>query len=432
MKVLFISKNGLAANLAYLLEKEGHDVHLFIQEKKSKGIFDNMVKKTTNWKKDLKWLGEGGLIIFDDSGFGKIQDDLRKKGYLVFGGSEEADKLEYNRQYSEEIFQEFGINFFPTKTFNSVVEASEYATDHPEMWVIKREKDYNKFVSYVGNYEDGRDVIGLLKNYSQIKTINKQPVSLQKRIVGIEVGVGRYFNGNEWIGPIEMNVEHPHLFSGDIGPYTSEMGTLAWYTDTENKLYKETLGKLEPYLRRINFKGDFAINCIVNETGIYALELTPRLGTPIIHLQTEIHQSSWFDIFYNVAAGNKFDMNWSEGYGTVILLTTPPFPYNQQFKTSMSYGLQVFINELTEEEKRHIHFEEVSKRIINEEDNYYIADHEGYIMYVTGISSTIKEAREKILNIAKKIHIPKMFYRNDIGLDFEQNDFEKLKNWGII
>ena len=432
MKVLFISKNGLAANLAYLLEKEGHDVRLFIQSKKSKGIFDNIVKKTSNWRKDLKWLGQGGLIVFDDSGFGKIQDNLRKKGYLVFGGSEESDKLEYNRQYTEEIFKEFGINFFPTKTFNNVIEAAEYATDHPDMWVIKREKDHNKFVSYVGNCLDGKDVIGLLKNYSQIKIINKQPVSLQKRIMGVEIGVGRYFNGHEWVGPIEMNVEHPHLFPGGVGPYTSEMGTLAWYTAEENKLYRETLSKLEPYLRRINFRGDFAINCIVNETGIYALELTPRLGTPIIHLQTEIHQSSWFDIFYNIAAGKNFNMKWHKGYGIVTLLTTPPFPYNQQFKLDMSYGLQIFINELDEEEKKHIHFEEVSKRTINGQDNYYIADHDGYIMYVTAIDKTIKNARAKVLNINKKIHIPKMFYRNDIGLKFENEDFQKLKDWGII
>jgi hypothetical protein len=43
VNILFISKNGLGANIAYLLKKEGHSVKLFIQSKDSAGIFDNLV-----------------------------------------------------------------------------------------------------------------------------------------------------------------------------------------------------------------------------------------------------------------------------------------------------------------------------------------------------------------------------------------------------
>ncbi len=432
MNILFISKNGLGANIAYLLKKEGHSVKLFIKSKYSTGIFDNIVEKTRNWKKELAWVKKDGLIVFDDSGFGKIQDNLRKEGYLVFGGSAEADKIEYNRQYTEKIFRENNIEFFPTKTFKNVVEAAEYASINPNMWVIKREKDNNKFVSYVGHDEYGRDVVGLLKNYSQIPKINRQPVSLQERIVGVEVGVGRYFNGQNWVGPIEINIEHPHLFPGDIGPYTSEMGTLAWYVSEENKLYVETLKKLETYLRKIRFKGDFAINCIVNKRGIYALELTPRLGSPIVHLHSEIHKTAWGEILYKIAKGESCNFKYKKGFGIVMLVAVPPFPYSHQFKIDMTYGLQISLNELSGEEKKHVHFEEVSKRIAEDKENYYIADHDGYVLYVTAVASTIKKANEEANKIASKIKIPKSFYRNDIGLKFEKEDFQKLKKWGYI
>ena len=432
MNILFISKNGLGANIAYLLKKEGHSVKLFIKSKYSTGIFDNIVEKTRNWKKELAWVKKDGLIVFDDSGFGKIQDNLRKEGYLVFGGSAEADKIEYNRQYTEKIFRENNIEFFPTKTFKNVVEAAEYASINPNMWVIKREKDNNKFVSYVGHDEYGRDVVGLLKNYSQIPKINRQPVSLQERIVGVEVGVGRYFNGQNWVGPLEINIEHPHLFPGDIGPYTSEMGTLAWYVSEENKLYVETLKKLETYLRKIRFKGDFAINCIVNKRGIYALELTPRLGSPIVHLHSEIHKTAWGEILYKIAKGESCNFKYKKGFGIVMLVAVPPFPYSHQFKIDMTYGLQISLNELSGEEKKHVHFEEVSKRIAEDKENYYIADHDGYVLYVTAVASTIKKANEEANKIASKIKIPKSFYRNDIGLKFEKEDFQKLKKWGYI
>ena len=86
MNILFISSECIAGNLAILLKKEGHNIKLYIKNKDDRQNFDNLVEKTNDWEKELKWVGKDGLIVFDDVGWGKIQDDLRKKGYKVFGG----------------------------------------------------------------------------------------------------------------------------------------------------------------------------------------------------------------------------------------------------------------------------------------------------------------------------------------------------------
>jgi cystathionine beta-lyase family protein involved in aluminum resistance len=36
--------------------------------------------------------------------------------------------------------------------------------------------------------------------------------------------VARFFNGNDWVGPIEINVEHKSFLNDNIGPLTAEMG----------------------------------------------------------------------------------------------------------------------------------------------------------------------------------------------------------------
>jgi phosphoribosylamine-glycine ligase len=54
------------------------------------------------------------------------------------------------------------------------------------------------------------------------------------------------------------------------------------------------------------------------------------------------------------------------------------------------------------------------------------------VLYVTEHGKTIEEAEKKVYNLIKKIHIPKMMYRNDIGQRFIEHDREKLKNWGYI
>jgi hypothetical protein len=55
-----------------------------------------------------------------------------------------------------------------------------------------------------------------------------------------------------------------------VGLYFPEMGTLLWFDGNEkNRLFKETLAKLKPHIKKIGFRGDMDINCIVNEKGAF-------------------------------------------------------------------------------------------------------------------------------------------------------------------
>jgi phosphoribosylamine--glycine ligase len=72
------------------------------------------------------------------------------------------------------------------------------------------------------------------------------------------------------------------------------------------------------------------INCIVNENEIVPLEATPRFGSPIVHLHSELHQSQWGDFLHSVASGKQYDLKWKDGYGIVILIAVPPFPYGKK------------------------------------------------------------------------------------------------------
>jgi phosphoribosylamine--glycine ligase len=433
MKILFISTDCIALGLAHKLKKEGNEVKLFIKEKVSQRNLDNIVEKVTNWRKELKWVGKDGLIVFDDVGWGKTQDKLRKKGYKVIGGCTMADKLEREREYGQQIFKDCGLTTVPLKDFDDIEEAIIYIKKNPARWVVKHNGHDSKFLTYVGKLNDGSDVISVLKNYLQNKYLNRQTISLHEHVDGIEIGIGRYFNGIDWVGPIEMNVEHTRFFPGDVGPVTSEMGTVAWYDSNENnKLFQEVLLKLKPFLINIDFRGDFEVNCMINEKGIFPLEATSRFGTPIIHLQTEIHDSPWSEFLYAVANGEKYDLKYKKGFGVVNLLATPPFPYGRNSHKDTLFGVNVYLCELSEEEKKHVHFEEIAMRVGKHEGELYISNTDGYIMYTTAVAPTIKEAREKSLSIATKIVIPKVFFRNDIGLKFETEDIKKLKYWGYL
>jgi phosphoribosylamine--glycine ligase len=212
---------------------------------------------------------------------------------------------------------------------------------------------------------------------------------------------------------------------------TSEMGTLAWYSDDEkNKLYKETLEKIKPLLKKIKFKGDFEINCIVNETGAYPLEATPRFGSPIVHLHSDLHMSPWGEFLYAIAKGEQYNLKWKKGYGLVVLVAVPPFPYVEKAQKNLLYGSYIYFDNLPPKDMDHIHFEEVSYN--QNKKTYYVSDTRGYILYVTDVKPTIKKVQESVYRMIKGIYLPKMFYRNDIGDSFAKENQAKLKKWGYL
>ncbi len=431
MNILFISRKGLASNLAKLLQEEGHSIKFFMEDKKLWNVFDGIVPKTKKWKSELNWVGKDGLIFFDDNGYGKDQDELRTLGYSVFGGSEMADKLEYDREFTHDIFIKYNISTNELKSFKNIPSAIKFVEEFPSKYIIKREGDNSKFVTFVGERENGQDVLEILKNYTHEKKLVNDPISLQIKATGVEIGVGRYFNGTDWVGPIEINLEHPQLFAGNIGPFTDEMGTLAWYTDEENKIYKETLKKLKPFLQEINYRGDIGINCIVNEDGIYAIETTPRMGCPIVHIHSELHESPWGYFLKAIADGKQYDLKWKHGYAVVFSIAVPPFPFQKHFETDVCSGLTIYMDKVTEKDMGHIHFDEVAYR--SETKSYYISHQtDGFVMYITGKGHTVGAARGKALRIIDKIHIPKMFYRIDIGEHFIKKEYDQLIEWGYL
>lgn len=428
MRILFVSSELIGSALCQKLVAEGNDVKLYIHKEDWKECLTGIVPKTENWRNELEWVGKDGLIVFDDVIFGEDQDLLRRTGYRVVGGSLGGDRLEIDRRHFQEIATQHNLNTLPSFNFTSAQEAINFVEQNRSRWVVKQSSHVSS-LNFVGQSADGSDVLRVLERY---KKQNISPVHLQQFAEGIEVGVARYFNGRDWVGPIEINHEHKKLSDGDVGPLTPEMGTVLWYTDEDVPLFTRTLDRLKPYLTAIDFRGDIDINCIVNRDKAFPLEATPRFGTPSTEIQVSLHLSPWADFLGAVADGEDFELKYRNGYGIAVSMSVAPFPYAPDTMSRLRATQErkdiKISEELDDEDLSYIHFEEVSR----DERGYHWSGTYGWVLHVTAAGDDIQSAKETVYRRVSGVGIDDVFYRKDIGTRVHGHDLPKLREWGWV
>lgn len=423
-KFLFVSLDALISDIAWQVIKEGHEAKYFIDCPTERSIGDGFVSKTDDWRKDADW---ADVIVFDDVlGQGTIAQKLRQEGKLVVGGTPYTDMLEDDRGFGQDELKKAGVTTIPSWNFTSFDDAINFVQEHPGKYVIKPsgEAQNIKQLLFVGEEDDGKDVIQVLEHYKKAWSERIKVFQLQKKISGVEVAVGAFFNGKEFIYPINVNFEHKKLFPGNIGPSTGEMGTSMFWS-MPNKIFNATLKKMEPKLREEGYIGYIDINCIVNSYGIYPLEFTSRFGYPTISIQQEGMITPIGEFLYELAKGNGHKLKVKSGFQVGVRVVVPPFPFTDEetFNTNSKDAVIVF-------KKPHmegIHIEDV--RLLNGE--WLITGHAGVVLIVVGIGPTMKQAQTQMYNRINNILIPNMFYRKDVG-DRWFEDSDRLHNWGYL
>jgi len=424
-KFLFISKDALIGDIAWQITKEGHDVRYFIEDKKEDDIADGFVPKIKEWQTSIDW---ADVIVFDDVlGHGKIAEGLRKKGKKVIGGTTYTDMLEDDRSFGQRELKKHGIKIIPFWEFSNFDEAIIFVKEHPDEYVIKPsgEAQNLKRLLFVGQEKDGSDVIRILESYKKVWSKEVKIFQLQKMVTGVEIAVGAFFNGKDFIYPININFENKKLFPGNFRPATGEMGTSMFWSQS-SLLFSSTLEKFKNTLRNENYVGYIDLNCIVNNYGIYPLEFTSRFGYPTISIQQEGMITPIGEFFYHLANGDNIDFKCKKGFQVGIRLVVPPYPFKDK-KIFDSFSKDAVIAFKGNTDNNGIHIEDV--KLVN--NQWIITGSSGVALIIVGTGATMKEAQKQAYSRIKNILIPNMYYRDDIG-DRWYEEFDKLHSWGYL
>ena len=411
----------------------GHEVKVAVSWEKAKGTLAGMVPRAEDWRAELDWIREAGgdgVIIFEavSEGFGALQDQLRQDGYNVIGGSAFGDRLENDRTFGQHLLAELGLQVAAAEEFSEAAAASAYVAARPGRYVLKFSgHGFESHDNYVGQRADGRDVQAVLAARLRMRGEMPTRFILMDHIEGVEMGVGAYFNGEDFLAPACLDWEHKRFFAGDQGELTGEMGTVATF-DRSALFFERTLGRLAPLLRAHGHVGYVNLNTIVNEAGIWPLEFTCRFGCPGFAILDPLQETDWAGLFRTMLRRSAPAFRAANGFSVGIVLTVPPFPYSR-LEIDEAVGLPVLLpDDFDAEDLRHVHPAEVGLdggRLVT--SGIY-----GWPLVVTGTGATIAEAQRAAYARADRILIPNVRYRRDIGDRLAAGDYSRIERLALL
>ena len=193
--------------------------------------------------------GEDGMILFENvaDGRGALQDELRREGFNVIGGSAYGDRLENDRGYAQRVLAR-------DRAFDRAASASSpiarrgagflAATSRPLCAQVQRPRRGRHFRRPAA----GRARCRGLARQRRVPATSASFILMDSR--------RRHRDGRRRLLQRRaipdarpcLDWEHKRFFPGDLGELTGEMGTVVTY-DRTRRFFERTLGRMEPLLR---------------------------------------------------------------------------------------------------------------------------------------------------------------------------------------
>ncbi len=414
MNVAIISRFGEGLDIGFRMILDGHQVRCWVEDPKMQDVGDGLVPKVKDWRPLVQW---ADFFVFDHNsdGLAKIWGQAHKS-VPCFGGSHFGNKLEDDRAFARDVMKRAGLPRLESHTFKTLKEAAAHLKTHAVPHVVKPSgPKVEKHHLIVGDDPDNADAILQIERLIE-QGLPVESVEVEERKRGVEVGVSRFFNGSDWVGPIGVNFEHKRSHDRERGFLTGETGTLMKYAqDPDLPLFAETLAKVRPILAAADYRGQIDLNMIVGrdekgERFVAPLEFTPRLGYPSWALEDEIHVTPWEKIMHGCAVGRSVDVQVHYDWAVGVLLCAFGFPFDDKI-AQISRDLVV---SGVDEHNVGAHIHPMNLKL-NKKGQFAVASGGGYVLVATGRGHEIDEAKRRAYDALGPIKLPNSFHRWDIG-----------------
>ena len=403
MRICLASLFGEGNWLAWKMAHEGHDVSVMVSKERYAQALGGLVKIVPESTPASLF----DLVVFDTSGNGKAADEARLEVPTI-GGSTLADTLEEDRVWSLDFMQKCGLQVAPWEYFTDPSDAIRFIKKTKKRYVFKPtgEQD-DKSTTYVS-----RSAEDLLEYFDALfRTAKVSEFVLQEYVAGTEVSLEVYINETGYYA-LNATLETKKLMNGDLGPNTGCSGSLCWMMERENPLFEKGLKKCIQPLQELGYVGPLDLNTIVNDSGVWALEFTPRFGYDATSLLTRLLPVSFGDFLYAIASRQTVpDLSPKHSFCASARLSIPSYP--SEGLPEKAYKAGVPISGLTEKNLDKFFIYDVRKRV-EDGDDLESAGLCGWIGCPLSVGETIGAAFDGVTEMLKQVRVPNGMYRTDV------------------
>lgn len=404
MRVLCVDIESMGLDFCLRAMADGHEVRLWQEGKRPIGRGVEGLRRVDDWRDSMSWAKSGLVLMTGNAKFCREMDRYRSFGWSIFGPTEASAKLEVDRKAGMEAMEAAGIDLPHYECFPTLEAALVFARKADQPYVFKTlGSEEDKSLTFIADAPE--DMVAWLERKQKSGLRLSGQVMLQEKIDMLAE-----FGASGWVGPEgflpgRWNVcwEHKRLMNGEVGPQTGEMGTVCAYV--EDDPCGDILMQLEPILRTLGHRGDFAIGVGIDQKGkCWPFEFTARCGWPAFFIQSASHKGDCVQWMLDLLNGKdtlKVDRRPAVG----VVMAQPPFP-QWNGKPECVEGVPVCFDP---GDWDNLH----PCMMMKTGDEWQTAGEQ--VLVATGLGKTISKARDAVYETVKATKFTDAMYRTDIG-----------------
>lgn len=341
-----------------------------------------------------------------------IVDDFQKNNLKIFGPSKAAAQLESSKEFAKDFMHRHDIPTASYQTFTDLNKAKEYVKKNRVPIVIKAD-----------GLAAGKGVIIAENEPEAFKALELMLIDNAFGDSGARVVIEEYLEGEEAsfivisdgdsILPLASSQDHKRLLDNDVGPNTGGMGAYSpapiVTEDVHNKIMAQVI---EPTIKGmksdgINFCGFLYAGLMIDKNNnIKTLEFNCRMGDPETQPILFRLKSDLLPVLLDATNNqlHKSQIEWEDNSSITVVMASKNYP-DQPELGDIIYGLD------SEKLSTNTFIFHAGTTL----ENGKIKTSGGRVLGVTAKEKSLKEAKEKVYQLVKKIKFNGAQYRKDIA-----------------
>ena len=365
---------------------------------------DEVVKLATQEKIDFVIIGPEAPLAAG------VSDELKNKGFLVFGPSKAAAQLEISKSFMKDVCRTVNIPTAKYSKFNDLVSAKKYVAQEGVPIVIKADGlASGKGVTVAMDLKTANKALEDIFSSSNHNSDTK--VVIEEFMEGEEASFFVLCDGLK-ILPMGTAQDHKRVGDNDTGPNTGGMGAYSPAPVLTKKIEKKVIKEIiEPTLQEMKKRGEpyqgvLYAGLMIKDQQARLVEYNARFGDPECQALMMRLGAQVLDLLLATSTSNleECKINWADDHALCVVMASNGYPGKIK-KGSIIDGLQ----KLTSSSSQMCFHAGTVKESGN------IVANGGRVLSLTARGETLTEARSSAYDMVKIIDWEEGFYRTDIG-----------------